>query len=121
MKIAFIIFTSKFLSNNEGIMKKNRYFYYYMIIVGFIFGLILLQPDFGSGIVMISAIIIMSLMSKIKFKNFIYIGLLGVFAIVIMLISEPYRIERIIAYIDPFSDPLGSGFQIIQSLFALSP
>ena len=76
---------------------------------------------FGSGIVMISAIVIMSLMSKIKFKNFIYIGLLGLFAIVIMIISEPYRIERIIAYVDPFSDPLGSGFQIIQSLFALSP
>ena len=37
------------------------------------------------------------------------------------IISEPYRIDRIVAYIDPFNDPLGSGFQIIQSLFALSP
>ena len=53
MKIGFIIFTAKFLSNNEGIMKKNIYFYLYMIIVGLVFGLILLQPDFGSGMIMV--------------------------------------------------------------------
>ena len=38
-----------------------------------------------------------------------------------MVISEPYRLDRITAYLDPFSDPLGAGFQIIQSLYALSP
>ena len=120
-KIMSIIYVSKALGDNYYNNKKLYQLLLTLILPLLGFLLILIQPDFGSGIVMISAIIIMSLMSKIKFKNFIYIGLLGVFAIVIMIISEPYRIERIIAYVDPFSDPLGSGFQIIQSLFALSP
>ena len=71
--------------------------------------------------IIFGSMIIMSLMSKVRFKNFVYIGLLGIIAVIAMIVSEPYRIERIIAYVDPFSDPLGSGFQIIQSLFALSP
>lgn len=120
-KIMSILYVSKHLGSNYDKNKKLIHLLSSLImpLVGFL--LILIQPDFGSGIVMISAIVIMSLMSKVKFKNFIYLGLLGVGAIVAMIISEPYRIERIIAYIDPFSDPLGSGFQIIQSLYALSP
>ena len=120
-KITSILYVSKYLGDNYLINKKfiKLILTLVMPLIGFL--LILIQPDFGSGIVMISAIIIMSLMSKVKFKNFVYIGILGVVAIIFMIISEPYRIERIIAYIDPFSDPLGSGFQIIQSLYALSP
>ena len=120
-KIISILYVAKHLGDNY---EDNKRFIslissLIMPLIGFL--LILIQPDFGSGIVMISAIAIMSLMSRVKFKNFIYIGLLGVGAVVAMIISEPYRIERIIAYVDPFSDPLGSGFQIIQSLYALSP
>ena len=120
-KIISIIYVSKHLGNNYYKNKKmiNLLSSLFMPLLGFL--LILVQPDFGSGIVMISAIVIISLMSKVKFKNFLYIGLLGLGAVIIMIVSEPYRIERITAYIDPFSDPLGSGFQIIQSLYALSP
>ena len=66
MKIAFIIFTSKFLSSNEGIMKKNRYFYLYMLVVGIIFGLILLQPDFGTGMIMVLSIMLMLFVGGIQ-------------------------------------------------------
>ena len=120
-KITSIIYVSKKLGDNYNKNKKMYQLLFALIIPLFGFLLILIQPDFGSGIVMISALIIMSLMVKIRFKNFIYIGLLGLGAIIIMIISEPYRIERIVAYIDPFSDPLGSGFQIIQSLYAIGP
>ena len=120
-KIISIIYVSKNLGDKYFENKKIYHLFLALILplIGFL--LVLIQPDFGTGIVMICALIIISLMSKIKFKNFIYVGLLGVGAIIIMIISEPYRIDRIVAYIDPFNDPLGSGFQIIQSLFALSP
>ena len=120
-KIISIFYVSKYLGDNYLSNKKLIQLLLTLImpLVGFL--LILIQPDFGSGIVMISAIVIMSLMSKVRFKNFVYIGLLGIIAVIAMIVSEPYRIERIVAYIDPFSDPLGSGFQIIQSLYALGP
>ena len=63
----------------------------------------------------------MILISGIK-KRYIFISLLlGVVAFVMLILSAPYRLERIFAFIDPYQDPLGSGFQIIQSLYAISP
>ena len=65
MKVGIIIFTSKFLSNNEGILKKNKYFYLYCLFLGSIVGLIFLQPDFGSAV-----ILLMSIISSIKLVIF---------------------------------------------------
>jgi cell division protein FtsW len=121
MKIAFIIFTSKFLSNNEGIMKKNRYLYYYMIIVGFIFGLILLQPDFGSGVILVLSIVMMLFVGGIQIKNIVFGIVIAGGLVTGMILMAPYRIDRILSFLDPWKDPLGSGFQIIQSLYAISP
>ena len=52
---------------------------------------------------------------------FIWLGMIGVAGIVGLIASAPYRMARILAYLDPFSDPLGSGFQAIQSLYAIGP
>lgn len=121
MKIGLIIFTSKFLTNNKGILKKNKYFYLYMLFVGIIFGLILLQPDFGSGIIMVMSIVILLFVGEFQIKN-IGIGIgIALVGLTVMILSAPYRLERIISFLDPWQDPLGSGFQIIQSLYAISP
>ena len=121
MKIAFIIFTSKFLANNDGVMRKNRYFYSYMLIVGFIFGLIMLQPDFGSGIILVGTIVLMLFIGGIQIKNIVIGSIIAIIGVSIMILIAPYRMDRITSFLDPWSDPLGSGFQIIQSLYAISP
>lgn len=121
MKIGLIIFTSKFLTNNKGILKKNKSFYLYMLFVGIIFGLILLQPDFGSGIIMVISIIILLFIGEFQIKNIIIGLFIAIIGLTIMILSAPYRLERIISFLNPWNDPLGSGFQIIQSLYAISP
>ena len=102
-------------------MKKNRYFYYYMIIVGFIFGLILLQPDFGSGVILVLSIVMMLFVGGIQMKNIIFGVIIAAGLVTGMIMMAPYRIDRILSFLDPWKDPLGSGFQIIQSLYAISP
>jgi cell division protein FtsW len=52
---------------------------------------------------------------------FVMLGLIGLAGIVGLIIVAPYRVARILAYLNPWSDPLGSGFQIIQSLYAIGP
>lgn len=52
---------------------------------------------------------------------FIKLGILGLIGIVTLIIIAPYRLKRIISFINPWADPLGSGFQIIQSLYAIGP
>ena len=54
-------------------------------------------------------------------KFFLKVGLLGVGGIVGLIMAAPYRLQRILSFLNPWSDPLGSGFQIIQSLYAIGP
>lgn len=121
-KIALIIFTAKYLSNNEKEVRnfKNGILPI-IIIIGVFFALIMLEPDFGTGMVIVMTLVSMLFVSNIKISFFGYTGLLGLLGIVGLIIVAPYRINRIVSFINPWSDPLGSGFQIIQSLYAIGP
>ena len=52
---------------------------------------------------------------------FYKIGFLGIIGIIILVLIAPYRLARILSFLNPWSDPLGSGFQMIQSLYAIGP
>lgn len=120
-KIVLILFTAKFCARNEGEFAKTKSLILYTIFLLLIFGLIMLEPDFGSGFILVITILIMMYKDLIKHK-FIIIGVvLALAAITVLIIIAPYRMDRINSYINPWSDPLGSGFQIIQSLFSISP
>ena len=121
-KLALIIFTAKYLSNNEKDIKKFKKGILPILLIIFIFfGLIMLEPDFGTSMVIVVTLISMLFISNIKLSFFGIMGLIGLLGIVGLIIIAPYRISRIISFINPWSDPLGSGFQIIQSLYAIGP
>ena len=120
-KIGMIIFAAVYIEKNYYHMHKLRYSFPVLGVMGLGFLLIMLQPDFGSGIVMACSIVVMLIVSPFPFVYFIGLGCLGVLGIVLMVLSAPYRMERILSFLDPFQDPLGSGFQAIQSLYAIGP
>ena len=119
-KLGLIIFTAKYLANNK--IKDIRTFIFPILLVVFlIFGLIMLEPDFGTGIIIVISIISLLFISGVSMSFFVKMGLLGLIGIIVLVIIAPYRLERITSFINPWSDPLGSGFQIIQSLYAIGP
>lgn len=120
-KLALILFVSNYLSNN--FYESNKFKTIIPILISLIIGgiLIMLQPDFGTLVVIGGSIIVMLFLSKLSLTYFIFGGIFVSLLLVLMVIIEPYRMQRIISFIDPFADPLGSGFQIIQSMFALGP
>ncbi len=121
-KLGLIIFTSKYLSNNTKELKNIKKGVLPILgILLLIFGLIMLEPDFGTGIVIVMTIIVLLFISGVKMNFFIKIGILGLLGVIILILIAPYRLERIISFINPWTDPLGSGFQIIQSLYAIGP
>ena len=121
MKVGIIIFTSKFLTKNPGILKKNKYFYLYCLIIGVVIGLIFLQPDFGSAMVLLISIVMLMFIGEFQIKNIIIGSFILIIGLIILIMIAPYRMERITSFLDPWNDPLGSGFQIIQSLYAIAP
>ena len=121
MKISMVIFLSKILSNLKDELLKFRNFLFLIIIIIGIFLLIMLQPDFGTGMVIVLSSFMLLFVSNTKIKYFIFLIIAGIVGIIFLIIIAPYRMERITAFLDPWSDPLGSGFQGIQSLFAIAP
>lgn len=121
-KLGLIIFTSKYLTNNTKELKNIKKGVLPILgVLLLIFGLIMLEPDFGTGVVIIMTIIVLLFISGVKMNFFIKIGILGLIGIIVLILIAPYRLERIISFINPWTDPLGSGFQIIQSLYAIGP
>lgn len=121
-KIGLIIFVAKYLANNEKEMSSFKKGALPILIVIFLFfGLIMLEPDFGTGMVIVGSLIGMIFVSNIHLNFFAYAAVTGLSGMAALIIAAPYRVARIISYLNPWSDPLGSGFQIIQSLFAIGP
>ena len=120
MKLALIIFTAKYLTNNK-IKDIKTTVLPILIVLFLVFGLIMLEPDFGTGVIIIMTIIAMLFVSGVNMGFFLKIGLIGVVGVIVLIMIAPYRLERIVSFLNPWTDPLGSGFQIIQSMYAIGP
>ena len=121
-KLGMIIFTSKYLSKSSKFLKSYKEGVFPILGVLFLFfGLIMLQPDLGTGLILVMSIISLLFISGVNMKFFIAGGVIGLIGVVILIIIAPYRMDRITSFINPWKDPLGTGFQIIQSLYAIGP
>lgn len=92
-----------------------------LLLIFFCFGLIMFQPDLGTGLILVSSCFLLLFISGAQIKHFVFLAILGAIGLVGLIASAPYRISRITAFINPWDDPLGDGFQIIQSLYAIGP
>ncbi len=121
-KLALIILTSKYLSiSNKFIKNITKGVFPILLLMFLVFGLIMLQPDFGTGMIIVVGILALLFIAGVNIKFFLGLGAIGVLGIIGLIIVAPYRMDRITSFIDPWSDPLGTGFQIIQSLYAIGP
>ena len=122
MKLSLIILTSKYLSNSD---KNVKSFFNgilpVLLLLGLVFFLIMLQPDFGTSMIIVVSILALLFVAGANMKFFFIAGFIGVIGIVILILVAPYRMDRITSFVNPWSDPLGTGFQIIQSLYAIGP
>lgn len=120
IKITFIIYLADFISRRKKVI--NNVYYGILpslIALGAPILLILLQPDLGTAISLVGIAAIMWFCAGMSYKYFISAGLMALPALYVLVFSVPYRRARILAFLNPWADPKGSGFQIIQSQIAL--
>ena len=90
-----------------------------IIVLTLIAGLLLLEPDYGATVVLFSAAFGMMFLGGVPFLSFLgWVSLVSCFLGTIVVVA-PYRVERLITFIDPWADPFGSGFQLTQALIAI--
>lgn len=122
MKLAMIAFLAKYLSENQRYITSFRKGILPSLLLVFsAFGMIMLQPDLGTGTVMVGTCVVMIFISGARVMHFAWLGIAGLAGFAALVLSAPYRIKRITSFLDPWEDPLNSGFQIIQSLYAIGP
>ncbi len=90
-----------------------------MMILVVLFTLLLLEPDFGAALVLLITALGMLYLAGVKFWKFGLLLMASAISMVFVAISSPYRVERFTAFLNPWSDPFGTGFQLTQSLIAI--
>lgn len=119
-KFAIIIFFSYSLSKNqESLSDFKRGFLPYIGVLFIFIALLALEPHFSCIILITFSSMLILFVAGAKIKHFLMIGAPGVAGVILMIILEPYRMARITAFLDPFADAQGAGWQIVQSLYAI--
>ncbi|MEM1404743.1 MAG: putative lipid II flippase FtsW [Pseudomonadota bacterium] len=118
-KAAMILFLSSYLvRQGEALRESWQGLMRPMMILGMVAVLLLAEPDFGATVILLATAFGMLFLAGMKLLHLTVLlaltGVLGTF----LIKAAPYRLQRLIAYTDPWSDPFGSGFQLIQSLIA---
>ncbi|MBC7185066.1 MAG: putative lipid II flippase FtsW [Marinobacter sp.] len=89
-----------------------------LVVLGLASVLLVIQPDFGATVVLVSAAAGMIFLSGVRLSRFVpLIGTLVVLG-AILIVTQPYRLKRVVSYLDPWKDQFDSGYQLTQSLIA---
>jgi cell division protein FtsW len=119
-KIAAVLFTALILERRMHRIDDLRYSLLPIaIVIGVLSGLILLQPDFGTAMSLLLIVGAMVFAAGLNYRYMVGTLLVLLPTVYVVLMSAPYRRRRILAFWDPWADPQGDGFQIIQSLLAV--
>lgn len=118
-KFAFVIWSSSYLSKNYDFIKSFLGLLPVIAVGGIYCLLIILEPNMSITICMALTMIVMLFVGGIKAKHFAILGSAGVVAIPALIIAEPYRLNRLVAFLNPWQNPKDEGYQLIQSLYAL--
>jgi cell division protein FtsW len=119
-KLAAIVFTAMILERRRARINELGYSLVPIgLIVGGLVALILLQPDFGTAVSLLVVVSVMVFAAGISYRYLIGAALLALPALYVILMQADYRRRRLLTFMDPWADPLGDGFQIIQSLIAV--
>lgn len=90
-------------------------------LLGVIAGLVMLQPDLGTTLVIAATAFCLLIAAGARVAHIVSLAGIGLGLVVAAIAAAPYRMRRIFAFLDPWADPLGKGYQTIQGLLALGP
>ncbi len=118
--LAIVIYIADFIARKENKIKTLRWgLFPVMGVLGCMSSLILAQPDLGTTISIAVVVFLMLYVAGVPLRYLVCIFLIALALLAVLIIIEPYRIRRILAFLNPWADPKGSGFQIIQSQVAI--
>ena len=119
-KVAIVIYAASYLTRKQNEIKKfSKGIVNMGFVLAFVGGLLLAQPDFGSFVIIAVTVGLMMFLGGIRISHTIMCLSVVASAMALMIALSPYRMKRLLTFLDPWSDPYGSGFQLTQALIAV--
>lgn len=120
VRLCLMIYLAGYLvRQNKALKERFAGFLWPMIVLSFASILLLAEPDFGAVIVLVTTALAMLFVAGARFRDFLMFFGFAVLCMAALAITSPYRLERMTGFLDPWSDPYNSGFQLTQSLIAI--
>ncbi len=118
-KLFFFAYLAGYLVRRYEEVTENLKGFIKPLVVFFLLALLLLlQPDFGTVVVMFTTTIGLLFLAGARLWQFFALVFVGLMAVVALIVFEEYRLRRVTSFLDPWADPFGSGYQLTQSLMA---
>jgi len=122
IKLAMVLVMAQLLAVDPLKIKSFRHGLLPILgLLAIIAGLIMLQPDLGTTLVIAGTTFFMLIAVGARVSHLVTLGGAGLALVVAAIAAAPYRMRRILAFLDPWADPSGKGYQTIQALLALGP
>jgi cell division protein FtsW len=120
MKLATILYAADYTVRKAAFMKslKKGFMPMFLVMLG-LGGLLLMEPDFGAFVVIVSIALAVLFLGGLNARLFVGLILLLAIGFVLLVVLSPYRLARVTSYLDPWSDPYGAGYQLTHALIAL--
>lgn len=119
LKLAWIVYLSTHIAKKPfAIIWRAEGFFTPLVLLAVMGVMLIMQPDFGSLAVLTIVSIIMFFLAGVKIRRFFILGVLSLVILAALLVISPYRLQRIVSFLNPWSDQYGAGYQLIQSLIA---
>jgi len=120
VKLFLIIYVAGYLVRHGDAVRSSLWgFLKPMLTVGLAGLLLLMEPDFGATVVIMGTVLGMTFLAGARFVQFISFVSIFASAAMMLVITSPYRMQRITSFANPWADPFDSGFQLTQSLIAI--
>ena len=121
VKFLIIIFYAGMLvKNKDELQLYGKGFIKHCLYLAPIIGALLLQPHLSASMVIIGIVCVIMIVAGCKFKHFLFTGLgVGIPLLTAAIAFSPYRLQRFVTFLDPWKDATDSGWQVIQSLYAI--
>lgn len=118
-KFALVIFTAAYMSDNHDKVKTIKGLLPVLIVGGVMCLLIMLEPSMSVTMCIAFVTLFMLIIGGMSKKHTLMFSIPAAACVPLLIVLEPYRLRRLLAFIDPFASPQGEGFQLIQSLYSL--
>lgn len=118
-KAATIVFLSAYLRRHGKALRENwRGLLRPLLVLGSVAVLLLAEPDFGAAVILLASAFGMLFLAGMRLAHLLLLALLSAALGTLLIVAAPYRLMRLVSYLDPWADPFGAGFQLTQSLIA---